>query len=124
MIYDVVSFIKGEFTKCSTKMDFVFKLEVKFAKYLINKGYKWNSVIKACSLDNTVVCPVFNPINLNKWINNPSTFAVKWKYSLSYLNKDSISKEFNYLTKYLYYGKYGVKSEAEKIGFFPPSPDC
>jgi len=124
MIHDVVSFIKGEFTKCSTRMDFVFKLEVKFAKYLVNKGYKWNSVIKACSLDNTVVqCPVFKPINLYRWINNPSTFAVKWKYSLSYLNKDSISKEFNYLTKYLYYGKYGVKSEHEKIGVFPPSTD-
>jgi hypothetical protein len=124
MINVVASFIKQRLLKCVTKMDFITKIEVKFAKYLCNKGYKHNTVIKKTILNNNVVCPVFNPVNLYKWINNPSTFAIKWKYSLSYLNKNNVSKELNYLTKYLYYGKYGVISEGEKTGVFPPSVDC
>ena len=123
MIYDIISFIKKRLPECSTRMDFIFKVEIKFAKYLVDKGYKWNTVIKRSSLDNSVVCPVFNPVNLYKWIINPSTFAIKWKYSLSYLNKYSISKEFNYLTKYLYYGKYGIISEGERAGIFAKSQD-
>jgi len=124
MIKDVSLFIKQNLSLCSTKMDFITKIEVKFSKYLVNKGYKHNTVIKTTLLDNSVVCPVFNPVNLYKWINNPSTFATKWKYSLSYLNKNNVSKELNYLTKYLYYGKFGVISDGEKIGVFSPSVDC
>jgi hypothetical protein len=124
MIEHVTLFIKQRLPRCSTREDFITKIEVKFAKYLTNKGYKHNTVIKKTILNNNVSCPVFNPVNLYKWINDPSTFAIKWKYSLSYLNKNNVSKELNYLTKYLYYGKYGVTSEGEKIGCFAPSVDC
>lgn len=127
LIDKVIEFIDTNITKCKEKIDFVFILEVKFAKYLINSGYKHNTVIKINDLDNfhkLARCPVFQPFNLNKWINNPDTFAIKWKYSISYLNYNIVSPECNYLTKFLYYGKYGCISEAEKNGIFTPSSDC
>ena len=40
---------------------------------------------------------------------------------ISYLNQNIASPELNYLTRFLYYGKYGVIAEAEKIGAFPKS---
>uniref|UniRef100_A0A6C0KRS4 Uncharacterized protein n=1 Tax=viral metagenome TaxID=1070528 RepID=A0A6C0KRS4_9ZZZZ len=123
MIHDIIPFIENNLTKCSNKIDFIFKMEVKFAKYLVDKGYKWNTVIKKNILNNNVCCPVFNPINLDRWLNNPETFAIKWKYSLSYLNENNYSKELNYLTKYLYYGKYGIISDGEKMGAFMSSSD-
>jgi lipopolysaccharide biosynthesis protein len=103
------------------RTDYVNKIEVKFAKYLVDKGYKCNVVIKCNTYDNTVRCPVFNPININKWIHNPNSFAIKWKYMISYLNQNIVNPELNYLTRFLYYGKYGFISEAEKIGAFPKS---
>jgi hypothetical protein len=103
-------------------MDFILKMEVKFAKYLVDKGYKWNTVIKSKDLNTrNVICPVFNPVNINKWINNPNTFAIKWKYMISYLNQNISSPELNYLTRFLYYGKYGIISDGEKVGSFPKS---
>jgi hypothetical protein len=122
MINDVVNFIQNKIPLCSNKIDYVLKLEVKFAKYLVNKGYKWNTVIKFGEIDNkNVICPVFNPVNIQKWINNPNTFAIKWKYMISYLNQNIVSPELNYLTRFLYYGKYGIISDGEKAGAFPKS---
>ena len=105
-------------------MDYIFKMEIKFAKYLVNKGYKWNTVIKMRDIDNkTIVCPMFNPVNIRKWINNPAAFGIKWKYMISYLNQNIVSPELNYLTRFLYYGKYGIISEGEKEGSFQKSTD-
>ena len=36
MIQEVTEFIKNTLPLCSNKMDFIFKLEVKFAKYLVD----------------------------------------------------------------------------------------
>ena len=122
MIQEVTVFIKNTIPLCSNKTDYILNLEVKFAKYLVDKGYKWNTVIKFKDIDNkNVICPIFNPINTQKWINNPNAFAIKWKYMISYLNQDISSPELNYLTRFLHYGKYGIISEAEKDGAFPKS---
>ena len=124
MLNDVANFIQKTIPICANREDYVLKLEVKFAKHLVNKGYKWNTVIKINELNtNNIICPVFNPINIRKWINNPSSFGIKWKYMISYLNDNIASPELNYLTRFLYYGKYGVISKAEEIGVFPKSTD-
>jgi hypothetical protein len=124
MLNDVSNFIQKTIQICASKTDYVLKLEVKFAKHLVNKGYKWNTVVKIKDLNtNNIICPVFNPINIRKWINNPNTFAIKWKYMISYLNQNIASPELNYLTRFLYYGKYGLISKAEEIGAFPKSTD-
>jgi hypothetical protein len=124
MINDVKNFIQNKIPLCSNKTDYILKLEVKFAKHLVSLGYKWNTVIKSKQLiNNNVNCPVFNPVNIQKWINNPNTFAIKWKYMISYLNQNIASPELNYLTRFLYYGKYGIISDGEKTGAFSKSND-
>ena len=99
----------------------VHSVEVKFAKYLCDLGYKHNTVIKNKYLNNSVTCPVFHDINLYRWINQPNTFATKWKYNISYIHPDLVSKEFNYLARFLYPGKYGTISKGEEYGIFPKS---
>ena len=124
MINDIITFIQNIIPVCTNKIDYILKMEVKFAKYLVDKGYKWNTVIKIRELDTkNVICPVFNPVNIKKWINNPNTFGIKWKYMISYLNQNIVSPELNYLTRFLYYGKYSIISDGEKIGAFPKSTE-
>lgn len=124
MITDVINFININVNICKNRIDYIMICEVKFSQYLIDKGYKSNTVIKIADyLNLNVICPAFNPTNINNWIQNPKTFAIKWKYSISYLNKNIVTPELNYLTRYLYYGKYGTISEAEKWGAFSPSND-
>ena len=123
MIHDVVKFIEDKIKLCTStdKHFFIHNVEVKFAKYLIDKGYKHNVVINVNTLNQTLTCPVFHPDNIYKWINNPDSFGFKWKYMISYLSKNKVSPELNYLTRYLHYGKYGYISDGEKMGAFPKS---
>jgi hypothetical protein len=124
MINDIANFIESILPLCFNKQDYIFKIEVKFASHLVNMGYKCNTVVKIKDIDNkNIICPIFNPVNLKTWINNPNTFAIKWKYMISYLNQNMVSPELNYLTRFLYYGKYGIISDAEKCGAFPKSTD-
>ena len=130
MIRDVIKFIQDKIKLCNISsfsydkdgyIHYTHNVEVKFAKYLLDKGYKHNVVIKVDTFDQTLTCPVFHPDNTNKWINNPDSFGIKWKYMISYLNQNTVCPELNYLTRYLHYGKYGYISDAEKIGAFPKS---
>lgn len=124
MINDIVQFIEDSIEVCdsnSSEDNYIHYMEIKFSKYLIDKGYKHNVVINIDTLCQKVNCPAFNPANIDKWINNPDSFAIKWKYMISYLNKNKVSPELNYLTRYLHYGKYGYISKAEKNGVFPIS---
>jgi len=119
----VVQFIEDKI-KLYTSIDkhfFIHNVELKFAKYLIDKGYKHNVVINVDTLNQNALYPVFHPANIGKWINNPDSFAIKWKYMISYLSQNKASSELNYLTRYLHYGKYGYVSDAEKMGAFPKS---
>jgi hypothetical protein len=122
MIHDIINFfdtyLNDNYSNQSYYTYCINNLEIKLASYLVNKGYKYNTVIKLNILNNNLVCPVFNPLNINKWINNPETFALKWKYSISYLHPNLVSPYLNYLFKYMYYGKYGTISNAEKEGSF------
>lgn len=92
--------------------------ETNLVNFMINKGYKYDVIINSSLLDNTVNFPILNPINIYKWINNKNTFAIKWEYTLSYIKPELVSNELNYLTRFLYYGKYGIVSEYEKNGYF------
>jgi hypothetical protein len=127
MINDILGFFNShlEILKSEPKnirwLNIILKVEVKFAKYLCNLGYKHNVVINSQLLDNTVTCPPFNPTNIYRWINNPNTFGIKWKYNISYLHPELISSEFNYLTRFLYYGKNGTISKGERDGAFSRS---
>jgi hypothetical protein len=124
MIHDVVQFIEENIKICDSNGDkhsYIYHMEVKFATHLKNKGYKHGVVINVDTLQQNLQCPVFHPANIDKWIKNPNSFAIKWKYMISYLKKNMVTPELNYLTRYLYYGKYGYISDGEKMGAFPKS---
>lgn len=124
MIKDIVKFMENNIFVCKNKGDYIHKCEVKFSQYLVDKGYTANTVIKSNNYFNlNCTCPVFNPQNIGQWIKNPRSFAIKWKYTISYINKNMVTPEMNYLMRFLYYGKYGTISDGEKEGVFPESQD-
>ena len=125
LIPDVIHFISRDISKCNNGGDYIHKLETKFTKYLIDKGYKYNTVVNYSDLNypTNIPCPILHPIVTDQWIHLPNTFAIKWKYMISYLNENNLSKELNYLTRFLYYGQCGTISKAELCGAFPKSLD-
>ena len=122
LIDDIDMFIENNLKKCKNKEDYINYLEVKLTNYLINKNYKMNAIIKYTDLplSHIGICPL-DPRFLKIWINHPNTFAIKWKYIISYLSNNVVSQEFNYLTKYLHYGPYGTIGPVEAAGGFPSS---
>ena len=118
-----LKFIDKNIDKCSDFMDYVIILETKFTEFIKNSGYKVNSIIKDTDLISDVVlpCKVFHPYSISQWVNNKKSFAIKWKYCISYLNNKFVSGYFNYLAKYLHYGPNGTISKGEICGAFPPS---
>ena len=113
LIDDIIIFIKNNIPLCKDKNDFIYKIETKFTQYLFEKNYKMNSIIKYTDFNSDtryVQCPMFNKKFLKNWVNEKKTFAIKWKYCISNLTNDDVSHEFNFLSKYLYYGKYGILS--------------
>jgi hypothetical protein len=123
LIEDIIIFISNTLKYCKQDFDYISKMETCLTEYLVNKGYTYNVVIKHDSIisKNIYPCPSHNPYLINQWINNKSSFAIKWKYSISYLNKDIVSPEFNYLTRFLYYGPHGTISKGELTNVFPKS---
>jgi len=125
LIDSIIEFLDEIIVKCTKYHDIIDLLEVKFTEYLVNKNYKYNSIVKDVNLKGTdaLSCPTHNPYIINQWINNKDAFAIKWKYCISYLNNNVVSDEFNYLTKFLHYGPEGIISKAELWGVFPKSAD-
>ena len=125
IIQDVIHFISKNISISFNRLDYIYNIETKFTIYLINKGYKYNTVVNYKDLNYPIntICPIFNPNITEQWIHSPKTFAIKWKYMISYLNENILPKELNYLTRFLYYGSHGTISNAEKNGAFPSSID-
>lgn len=123
MINYVIEFISTTLLDCKTSQDYVEKMETCFANFLIGKKYKYNVIINKTEIidSNKYTYPTHNPHLIHQWINKKKSFAIKWKYCMSYLNENIVSKEFNYLTKFLYYGPYGTISNISNIETFPKS---
>jgi hypothetical protein len=124
LLDSVINYINTVLPLCICDVDYIAKLETKFAQYLKDRGYKYNIVItdKMLSYPINTCCPAHHPCVINQWINNPKSFAIKWKYCISYLNENAVSHYFNYLTRFLYYGhKSPTISKGESCGAFPKS---
>ena len=122
-----INFINSRICNCRSFEDFIVILETKFAQNFIDNGYKYNSIIKYADLkcSKTLTCRIHHPYIISQWINNTKSFAIKWKYCISYLNNNFVSGYFNYLAKYLHYGpNSGVMSKGEIAGVFPPSKEA
>ena len=125
IITHVIKFITKNLKLCKVEFDYINIMETCFAKYLVNQGFTYNVVVNKDTIKSKkeYMCPSHNPYLINQWINNKSSFAIKWKYCISYLNKDIVFPEFNYLTRFLYYGPHGTISKGELCGAFPKSLD-
>jgi hypothetical protein len=123
LIHDIIQFIYNKIKISTNEMDYIYLLETRFTQYLVSKGYNYKAIINYTDLNYSkeLKCPIFHPTIIEQWINNPNTFAIKWKYSISYLNKNKVSQECNYLTRFLHYGPNGIISNGELIGVFPKS---
>lgn len=122
LIDDVGVFIKDNLNLCKEKVDYIIKLEVSLTAYLIKKKYKIGSIIKYTDFTNyKVFCPMFHPSLLNEWVNKENSFAIKWKYCLSYLNDNMVSNEFNFVSRYLQYGPYAKVYHKDIDACFTPS---
>jgi len=114
-----IYFLKSIIPTCKKKVDYILKIETKIIQYLKQNGFKTNCVIKVKEGNNAV-----NPLILKKWINNPETFAFKWKYHISYLRDDNIkSSYFKYLLRYLLTGNNVYISDGEKMKVWMLSND-
>jgi hypothetical protein len=123
MINDVTSFFQDAIEKCDTKGDFIQILEVNFSGYLMSKNYVGKVVIDEKTLlgKDELICPIFNPYIIQQWVNNPRTFAIKWKYCIGYLESQNVSPEFRFLARFLHFGPHGLKLDIEECGMFPSS---
>ena len=117
-------FITKNIVLCKIGWDYVTLLETCFAQYLVDKGYNYNVIIKENTLKfDKKACPSHNAFILEQWIFKKNAFAIKWKYVISYLKNTHVSSEFNFLSRFMYYGPYGYISNGEKKGLFIKSED-
>jgi len=120
VIPSLINFLNEKLNKTNyTKEYFIYEVEVCIIEYLISLGFKYNSVIKLNTLNipSNTLCPIFNPIIINQWINREETFAIKWKYMLNYINNND-NQIFNYLVRYLHFGSNGIMGNPQKSGVF------
>ena len=95
-------------------MDYVFNVETQLITYFQKLNYTMSTVIKMKDIPNYQEhpCPSHNPMLLKYWINNNETFAIKWKYVISYLEyKNLVSPYFKYLLRYILTGENIYKFE-------------
>ncbi len=121
----IINFLDSRLPKCKEFLDFINIVETELCKFLNECGFKHNIVIKESEFKNAegLSCPSHNPYIISQWINNPSAFAIKWKYCVSYLNSNNVSEYFNFLAKYIYYGPKGLVSKGELVGAFPKAEE-
>lgn len=118
----IINFLESTIPQCNGFMDYVFIVETKICSHLKNLGFNFNVVIREDELKNIhdKMCPSHHPYIISQWINKPESFAIKWKYCISYLNNSFVSGYFNDLAKYLCFGPVGLISKGELGGAFPP----
>lgn len=107
-----IDFCDANLFECKTKLDVIFNCETKFVEYIQSHGFKTDVVIRSSILNNNCTTPSHNPLNIKKWINNPSCFGVKWKYIISYLenNQSFLNTEIKERLRYIHIGKtVGIK---------------
>ena len=87
---------------CNSTKDLIQNIELKQTKYLVDNGFKYNSVVSYKQLTYIDHCIMFNPININVYLCNKSCFGIKWKYLGNYIDYDKLNNPYlNYLIRFL-----------------------
>jgi hypothetical protein len=118
LVPDLIHFITLTLSRCRNEMDYITQLEIGCTQHLLKKGYTLSAVHNDSGFK-MGQHGFFEPDTMVKWINHPGTFAIKWKYSISYLNSSFVSPCFNYLMRFLFYGPYGTLSKGEQCNVYP-----
>ena len=122
---DLILFLETTIPKCKHVNDFINKLEVRLIEHVRSLGYKTDVVLKQSDIlgeqeISLFGCPSHNPFLLHRWMHLDCSFAVKWKYVLTYLRFNNIKHPFlNYLIRYLHTNEeYLFTSTGETNGVF------
>ena len=122
---DIIEYLNEWLPRCTNRTEYINYVEWRMPNYLFNKKYDIGSVIVFNSLNiknprfNKIV--THNPSVIGRWIFKPDTFAIKYKYILYFLNKNSqyLTPQFWYLTRFLYVGENKVNYyHKEKSGLY------
>ena len=122
---DIIAYLNEWLPRCTNRTEYINYVEWRMPNYLFNKKYNIGSVTVFNSLN--ISNPKFNkivthsPSVVGRWIFRPETFAIKFKYILFFLNKNSqyLTPQFWYLTRFLYVGDNKVNYyHKEKSGLY------
>ena len=122
---DITEYLNEWLPRCTNRTEYINYVEWRMPNYLFSKKYDIGSVIVFNSLNiknprfNKII--THNPSVIGRWIFNPDTFAIKFKYILYFLNKNSqyLTPQFWYLTRFLYVGENKVNYyHKEKSGLY------
>lgn len=122
---EIIEYLNMWLPKCSNRTEYINYIEWRMPNYLFEKRFNIGSVTVFNSLN--IRNPKFNkiithsPSVIGRWIFRPETFAIKFKYILFFLNKNSqyLTPQFWYLTRFLYVGENKVNYyHKEKSGLY------
>jgi len=122
---DIIQYLEEWLPRCTNRTEYINYIEWRMPNSLFNKKYNVGSVVVFNSLN--INNPKFNkiithsPSVIGRWIFRPETFAIKFKYILFFLNKNSqyLTPQFWYLTRFLYVGENKVNYyHKEKSGLY------
>ena len=96
------SFYNSTLDKCTNKQSFIDNVEVRQTQYLVDNGFTYKGVVSYKELTPEPFCILFNPININKYLSDPKSFGIKWKYIGNYMDYKKLNNPYlNYLMRYL-----------------------
>lgn len=96
------SFYNSKLDKCTDKQSFINNIEVRQTQYLVDNGFTYKGVVSYKELTPEPFCILFNPININKYLSDPKSFGIKWKYIGNYMDYKKLNNPYlNYLMRYL-----------------------
>jgi hypothetical protein len=133
----VLYFLRTQLKTCIHPPDYVLNVETKLSAFLVEKNFRWKVVVPKEVVTNSIpirsehvrfsTCtPSHNPFHVHSMLSHPHTFAVKFKYCLSYLHAFSacVTPQFRFLAKYLWFGCKGNRiSKGEQLRGYIPSKE-
>lgn len=100
-INKLINFYKLNLHKYKTTPELQERIECQQTEYLVKSNFKYKAVISYKDLEKSI-CPLFNPINIHKYLSNKELFGIKWKYLGNYIEYEKIDNHYlNYLMRYL-----------------------
>ena len=115
---DIIKFIEKQIINCKTSNDYIINIETKLILYIKSKGFITECISKSTFYPNNKY--FHSPEATVVQLYNKEIFALKYKYTISYLN-ENITPFLNYITRFLHYGGNGIISNGEKNGIYTPS---